>query len=169
MSQEKESEYGSIDADADIVISNAETKTSQEREKWFSLSEALEAKKMKVTNHMVYLQGGTIKHSFKVGTESSLTELESENGILTKRSKLTVFPFMKKPWVQKSENLAEFLHMEQTYVQGSHADMYKSYRIHLKITKDKRKLAKAEQKLFDDVQMLKQYHSAVEASNLKLI
>nr|XP_043613356.1 protein CROWDED NUCLEI 1 [Erigeron canadensis] len=225
------------DHDADFVISIAQTKTSEEMEKWYSLSEALEVKKMEVEIESHVLSGArqvlddSIEHVVKDDKEESqllhnkkkilaeeLQELLdlvkqkeaeiSENDLnienVEKRVAEAVSSFHEAQTKihSKSENLQmglsqldlenddlarkkkdidDFLLQEETRgskikelgkLSTDEAHMYQEV-IHLRKTliefisksqEDKARLAKTEQKLFDDIQMLKQDISAVRTS-----
>lgn len=225
------------DHDAEAVILNAETKTSEEMEKWFSLSEALEVKKMEaeIESHVLAGAGQVLDdsiedvvkddkeesellhkkksvlaeelqellalvkqkeaeiaendskieklekrmadavstfqeaqsniHSKSDTLQSSLSELESENDSLTnKKKEIDYFLLHEEARGSKIRELGR--------ISADEAGMYKEVmqmrksliEFISKSREDKTRLAKTEQKLFDDVQMLKQDISAVRAS-----
>jgi chromosome segregation ATPase len=225
------------DHDADAVISNAETKTSEEMEKWFSLSEALEVKKMEadIESHVLagarqvlddsiedvvkddkeesgllhkkknvlaeelqellalvkqkeaeiaendlkiekvekrmadavctFQEAQSNIHSKTDTLQSSLSKLESENDSLTnKKKEIDHFLLQEEARGSKIRELGR--------LSADEAGMYKEVmqmrrsliEFISRSREDKRRLAKTEQKLFNDVQMLKQDISAVRAS-----
>ncbi|GJQ95524.1 UVR domain-containing protein [Tanacetum coccineum] len=225
------------DHDADAVISNAETKSSEEMEKWFSLSEALEVKKMeaeieshvlagarqvvdesiedvvkddKEESELLHKKKGVLAEELQellalveqkeaeiaendskikkvekrmadaVSTfqeaqsnirsksdtlQSGLSELESENDSLTnKKKEIDDFLLQEEARGSKIRELGR--------ISADEAGMYKEVmqmrksliEFISKSREDKRRLANSEQKLFDDVQMLRQDISAVRAS-----
>lgn len=225
------------DHDADAVISNAESKTSEEMEKWLSLSEALEVKKMEVEIESHVLSGAclvlddSIEHAVKDDREESELLHKKKNMLAEELQELLALVKQKEAEIaendskiekvekrmadvvssfqeaqsnihSKSENLQLGLsqleldsdalsrkkkeiddYFLQEEARGSkirelgrnsadEAGMYKEV-VNLrrslvqfisKSWEDKARLARTEQKLFDDVQMLKQDISAVRAS-----
>ncbi|XP_076888359.1 uncharacterized protein LOC143538766 [Bidens hawaiensis] len=228
-----------VDADqnADSVITNAKTKTSEELEKWDSLSDALEVKKMEAEIELDVISGAQKgledsidqivkedKHksqllheqqkilvdelrellalvkqkeaeisknnlqikevekkmagafsSFKDALldldlksrniQSGLSELELENDDLcSKKREIVDFVLQEEAKWLKIRELAKVSADEASGHQEV-INMRKSViKFILKSREDKIRLAKTEQKLFDDVQMLKQDISAVRAS-----
>lgn len=74
------------DHDADSVISNAETKTSEEMDKWFSLSEALEVKKMEVEIESHVLSGA--RQVLDDSIENVIKDDKEESDLLHKKKKI---------------------------------------------------------------------------------
>lgn len=231
--------FSSQDADhnADSVISNAKTKTSEEMEKLLSLSEALEVKKMEVEIESDVLSGArkglddSIEHIVKEDKQESellhkkkkiladeleellalvklkeaeiaennsqiekieqkmagavssfqdvLSEIELKSGKL--QSGLSQLESENDDLSRKKKEIDDFVLQEEARglqirelgrVSATEADAYQEV-INLrkslisfisKSREDKIRLATTEQKLFDDVQMLKQDISAVRAS-----
>lgn len=225
------------DHDADAVISNAESKTSEEMEKWLSLSEALEVKKMEVEIESHVLSGAclvlddSIEHAVKDDREESellhkkknmlaeeLQELlalvkqkeaeiaendskiekvekrmadvvssfqEAQSNIHSKSNNLQLglsqLELDSDALSRKKKEIDDYFLQEEARgskirelgrISADEAGMYQevvNLRRNLvqfisKSWEDKARLATTEQKLFDDVQMLKQDISAVRAS-----
>ncbi|KAI3734538.1 hypothetical protein L6452_14009 [Arctium lappa] len=225
------------DHDADAVISNAESKTSEEMEKWLSLSEALEVKKMEVEIESHVLSGAclvlddSIEHAVKEDREESellhkkknmlaeeLQELlalvkkkeaeiaendskiekvekrmadvvssfqEAQSNIHSKSGNLQLslsqLELDSDALSRKKKEIDDYFLQEEARgskirelgrISADEAGMYQevvNLRRNLvqfisKSWEDKARLATTEQKLFDDVQMLKQDVSAVRAS-----
>ncbi|KAL9999718.1 putative UVR domain-containing protein [Helianthus debilis subsp. tardiflorus] len=228
-----------VDADhnADSIITNAKTKTSEEMEKWVSLSEALEVKKMEAEIESDVLSGArkglddSIEHIVKedkqksqllhekkkiladelqellalvkqkeaeisennsqieeidkkmagavssfqdalsdidlksANLQSGLSQLESESDDLSKRKKeIDDFALQEEARGLKIRELGR-VSADEAAVHQEVINMRKSLiKFISKSREDKIRLAATEQKLFDDVQMLKQDISAVRAS-----
>ncbi|XP_024991805.1 cingulin-like protein 1 [Cynara cardunculus var. scolymus] len=225
------------DHDADAVISNAKSKTSEELEKWLSLSEALEVKKMEVEIESHVLSGAclmlddSIEHAVKDDREESellhkkknmlaeeLQELlalvkqkeaviaendskiekvekrmadvvssfqEAQSNIHSKSDNLQLglsqLQLDSDALSRKKEEIDDYFLQEEARgskvrelgrISAAEAGMYQEV-VNLrrslvqfisKSWEDKARLARTEQKLFDDVQMLRQDISAVRAS-----
>ncbi|MFS7994145.1 putative UVR domain-containing protein [Helianthus anomalus] len=228
-----------VDADhnADSIITNAKTKTSEEMEKWVSLSEALEVKKMEAEIESDVLSGArkglddSIEHIVKedkqksqllhekkkiladelqellalvkqkeaeisennsqieeiekkmagavssfqdalsdidlksANLQSGLSQLESESDDLSNRKKeIDDFALQEEARGLKIRELGR-VSADEAAVHQEVINMRKSLiKFISKSREDKIRLAATEQKLFDDVQMLKQDISAVRAS-----
>ncbi|XP_071733015.1 uncharacterized protein [Rutidosis leptorrhynchoides] len=105
------------DRDADSVISNAETKTSEEMEMWFSLYEALEVKKMEVDVENCVLSGvrqvldDSIEHVIKDDKEESQNLLKKKKILEEELQEL--LKLVKQKEAEISENDSKIENVEK--------------------------------------------------------
>ncbi|KAI7740924.1 hypothetical protein M8C21_033051 [Ambrosia artemisiifolia] len=108
-----------VDADhnADSVISNAKTKTSEEMEKWVSLSEALEVKKMEVEIESDVLSGA--RKGLDDSIEHIVKEDKQKSELLNKRKKILadelqeLLALVKQKEAEISENDSQIEEIEK--------------------------------------------------------
>ncbi|KAH7849884.1 hypothetical protein Vadar_024561 [Vaccinium darrowii] len=150
--------------DADLVRKNAQVASEKELDRWFSLTEDLELKKMEldIEAHLEVQSRVDTKYD---NLQSGLSQMEQDNEALARKKKeIDDFLSQEKERGIRLQELAQISANEANMYQEAVEHRKSLVLLILNTREDKLGLAKAEDKLSDDVQMLRQEISATRAS-----